>query len=246
MNAIEVFLIIAGIICVIVSVVMSFSEQSEKTENIIPTDLTDEQKNKIKQQVDGIIENQVNGLSEKTEAALDKISNTKILEMNEYAESVLGEINRNHNETVFLYDMLNEKAKEIKTTVKDVNNAKKQVEKIHAEVKESDDIVVNVHDKTDNDAKTVYENDGYADKDTKDTAKERLTALVKKNDDKIKSSDGRKKVNRQAEKLAPEMSNNEKILKLNEKGIAVKEIAKQLNLGIGEVKLVIDLYKGGK
>ena len=246
MNAIEVFLIIAGIICVIVSVVMNFSEQSEKAENIIPTDLTDEQKNKIKQQVDGIIENQVNGLSEKTEAALDKISNTKILEMNEYAESVLGEINRNHNETVFLYDMLNEKAKEIKTTVKDVNNAKKQVEKIHAEVKESDDIVVNVHDKTDNDAKTAYENDVYADKDTKDTAKERLTALVKKNDDKIKSSDGRKKVNRQAEKLAPEMSNNEKILKLNEKGIAVKEIAKQLNLGIGEVKLVIDLYKGGK
>ena len=43
MNAIEVFLIIAGIICVIVSVVMNFSEQSEKTENIIPTDLTDEQ-----------------------------------------------------------------------------------------------------------------------------------------------------------------------------------------------------------
>ncbi len=114
--------------------------------------MTDEQKNKIKQQVDGIIENQVNGLSEKTEAALDKISNTKILEMNEYAESVLGEINRNHNETVFLYDMLNEKAKEIKTTVKDVNNAKSGG-KIHAEVKESDDIVVNVHDKTDNDAK---------------------------------------------------------------------------------------------
>ena len=95
------------------------------------------------------------------------------------------------------------------------------MEKIHDEVKESDDIVVNMHDKTDNDAKTAYENDGYTDKDTKDTAKERLTALVKKNDDKI-------------------------ILKLNEKGIAVKEIAKQLNLGIGEVKLVIDLYKGGK
>ena len=68
-------------------------------------------------------------MSEKTEAALDKISNTKILEMNEYAESVLGEINRNHNETVFLYDMLNEKAKEIKTTVKDVNNAKKRWKK---------------------------------------------------------------------------------------------------------------------
>ena len=114
MNAIEVFLIIAGIICVIVSVVMNFSEQSEKTENIIPTDLTDEQKNKIKQQVDVIIENQVNGLSEKTEAALDKISNTKILEMNEYAESVLGEINRNHKKISMQYRNLQANIKKIK------------------------------------------------------------------------------------------------------------------------------------
>lgn len=53
-------------------------------------------------------------------------------------------------------------------------------------------------------------------------------------------------MNRQVEKLDPDMSSNEKILKLNEMGVSVKEIAKQLNLGIGEVKLVIDLYKGGK
>ena len=65
---------------------------------------------------------------------IDRISNTKILEMNEYAENVLGQINRNHNETVFLYDMLNDKAKEVKTTVKDVNTTKRQVERIQAEV----------------------------------------------------------------------------------------------------------------
>lgn len=242
MNAIEIFLIVAGIICVIVSVVMNFSDQSDKKEVTVSTDLTDEQKNKIKQQVDTIIDDQVNGLSEKTEAALDKISNTKILEMNEYAESVLGEINRNHNETVFLYDMLNEKAKEIKTTVKDVNNTKRQVEKIHAEVKASDDIPVDNNTDAVNESKQ-QEKDS---KDTKDIAKERLTALNKKNNEKIKSSDGKRKVNRQAEKLDPDMSSNEKILKLSEMGVSVKEIAKQLNLGIGEVKLVIDLYKGGK
>ena len=82
--------------------------------------------------------------------------------------------------------------------------------------------------------------------DTKDIAKERLTALNKKNNEKIKSSEGKRKVNRQVEKLDPDMSSTEKILKLNEMGVSVKEIAKQLNLGIGEVKLVIDLYKGGK
>lgn len=242
MNAIEIFLIVAGIICVIVSVVMNFSDQSDKKEVTVSTDLTDEQKNKIKQQIDTIIDDQVNGLSEKTEAALDKISNTKILEMNEYAESVLGEINRNHNETVFLYDMLNEKAKEIKTTVKDVNNTKRQVEKIHAEVKASDDVPADNNTDVVNESKQ-QEKDS---RDTKDIAKERLTALNKKNNEKIKSSEGKRKVNRQAEKLDPDMSSNEKILKLNEMGVSVKEIAKQLNLGIGEVKLVIDLYKGGK
>lgn len=242
MNAIEIFLIVAGIICVIVSVVMNFSDQSDKKEVTVSTDLTDEQKNKIKQQIDTIIDDQVNGLSEKTEAALDKISNTKILEMNEYAESVLGEINRNHNETVFLYDMLNEKAKEIKTTVKDANNTKRQVEKIHAEVKASDYVPA------DNNTDAVKESKQQEkdSRDTKDIAKERLTALNKKNNEKIKSSEGKRKVNRQAEKLDPDMSSNEKILKLNEMGVSVKEIAKQLNLGIGEVKLVIDLYKGGK
>ena len=242
MNAIEIFLIVAGIICVIVSVVMNFSDQSDKKEVTVSTDLTDEQKNKIKQQIDTIIDDQVNGLSEKTEAALDKISNTKILEMNEYAESVLGEINRNHNETVFLYDMLNEKAKEIKTTVKDANNTKRQVEKIHAEVKASDDVPADNNTDAVNESKK-QEKDSM---DTKDIAKERLTALNKKNNEKIKSSEGKRKVNRQVEKLDPDTSSNEKILKLNEMGVSVKEIAKQLNLGIGEVKLVIDLYKGGK
>ena len=242
MNAIEIFLIVAGIICVIVSVVMNFSDQSDKKEVTVSTDLTDEQKNKIKQQIDTIIDDQVNGLSEKTEAALDKISNTKILEMNEYAESVLGEINRNHNETVFLYDMLNEKAKEIKTTVKDANNTKRQVEKLHAEVKASDDVPADNNTDAVNESKK-QEKDSM---DTKDIAKERLTALNKKNNEKIKSCEGKRKVNRQVEKLDPDMSSNEKILKLNEMGVSVKEIAKQLNLGIGEVKLVIDLYKGGK
>lgn len=36
---------------------------------------------------------------------------------------------------------------------------------------------------------------------------------------------------------------NNKILELHNKGLSVKDIAKKLKLGIGEVKLVIDLFK---
>ena len=304
MVAIEIILIIVGIICVIVSLVMSFDNKEDNTGSDIRSELSEEQKNKIKQQVDKMIDEQISGVAEKTEASLDKISNTKILEMNEYAESVLGEINRNHNETVFLYDMLNEKAKEIKSTVKDVNNTKRQVEKIHAEVKNSEENAVCEPDRTDDGKEPAYEQAEHSDKNTKDIAKERLAALVKKSNERARTEDGTPKRNVQAEKLEnkttaktttaktataktttakktetkqpaktttkqttkqsagkgkdtekntdaadiqldPGLTNNEKILKLDSMGASVKDIAKQLNLGVGEVKLVIDLYKGG-
>lgn len=324
MTILEIILIIIGILCVVFSIAFEDKNKDEKEHEVLSTELTEQQKDKIKEQVNEIIDEQINGISEKTEASLDKISNTKILEMNEYAENVLGEINRNHNETVFLYDMLNEKAKEIKTTVKDVNMTKRQVEKIHAEVNSQDSASQdndkqsgNIQHNTENvivDDRTVANrmeadktdavrmNTGRADnirksdsKPTKDVAKERLVELVRQNNEKKKenveaaSNNQAKKVveaanksqdteepakakrtrtkttktatakttskgTKEAAKTSKEISfdevqfekgatNNDKILKLHELGMANKDIARQLNLGIGEVKLVIDLYK---
>ena len=42
------------------------------------------------------------------------------------------------------------------------------------------------------------------------------------------------------------IKNNERILQMNASGVSIKEIAKKLNMGVGEVRLVINLYKGGK
>lgn len=134
MTAFEVVLLLCGIVCVVVSFIMGNSEKDNASSDIITSKLTEEQKTEIRRQINEIVEEEVQNASEKTEVSLDRISNTKILEMNEYAENVLGQINRNHNETVFLYDMLNDKAKEVKTTVKDVNTTKRQVERIQAEV----------------------------------------------------------------------------------------------------------------
>ena len=79
---------------------------------------------------------------------------------------------------------------------------------------------------------------------TKDIAKERLAALVKKSNQKAKNAEDR--INTQADSLNKEYSNNERILQMNASGVSVKEIAKKLNMGVGEVRLVINLYKGGK
>jgi hypothetical protein len=171
MTAVSVTLIIIGIICVVLSIVFNFDKDNKESQGI-SSELTKEQQDKLRKQINEIIDAQILNVTEKTESSLDKISNTKILEMNEYAENVLGEINRNHNETVFLYDMLNEKAKEIKSTVKDVNITKRQVEKIHAEVKEN----VNKEEEL-NSAPELNEGE-----EVKDLARQRLEELVKKSD----------------------------------------------------------------
>ena len=39
-------------------------------------------------------------------------------------------------------------------------------------------------------------------------------------------------------------NNNDRILKLHNEGMSYVDIAKELGLGVGEVKLVINLFKG--
>ena len=41
-------------------------------------------------------------------------------------------------------------------------------------------------------------------------------------------------------------NNNERILALSSQGMSQVEIAKELGIGLGEVKLVIDLFRGGR
>ena len=50
-------------------------------------------------------------------------------------------------------------------------------------------------------------------------------------------------------KSAPDqeiVNHNESILKLYDQGKDILQIARELKLGMGEVKLVVDLYKGAR
>lgn len=135
MTIVEIILLAGGVGVFIASYFVGNKKEEKDKEEVVVhnTELSEEDKAKIQEQVDGIISEKMEDVSERTEAKMDKISNTKMLELNDYAETIMNEINRNHNETVFLYDMLNEKAKEVKNTVKDVNIAKKEVNRIAAQ-----------------------------------------------------------------------------------------------------------------
>ena len=288
MTAFEVVLLLCGIICVAVSFIMGDSKKKNKDDKDYDANLTEEQKEDIRRQVTDIIDEEMLNASEKTEVSLDKISNTKILEMNEYADNILGEINRNHNEAVFLYDMLNDKAKEVKSTVKDVNVTKKQVEKIQAEVTSA--------------AANPEEDNAYADKSgdksqhrsehefrsmTPEIVREIDMPVTSEYDDSQENDfygTGGADINDGMDMVSPQelmavsqmlgqdiqqniqqniqtvsaqdngmhdngthgLNRNDEILSMYESGMDSRQIAKELNLGIGEVRLVIDLYKSTK
>lgn len=233
MVALQVVLIVCGIICIILSFIIDNKQESEPISISIPDHLTEDQKKLIKQRVDEVVNTQIGDLGERTEAALDKISNTKILEMNEYAQTVLDEINKSHNEIVFLYDMLNEKAKEVKMTVKDVNVAKMQVEKIREEAVPNDLSMI-----ANDNSEMVFGEESSDNSDNSQSEIERLEnqislGIVPQNEPFSDDNDTM-------------LSKNEAILRLYKEGRDAREIARTLNLGTGEVKLVLDLYNSTK
>ncbi len=70
-----------------------------------------------KQHINDIIDETITYAMEKTERSMDRVTNEKMLAINEYSDTVLNEINKNQQEVVFLYDMLNDKHETLKNTV---------------------------------------------------------------------------------------------------------------------------------
>ena len=135
MTGIEVILLIIGAMIFAASFIFTSKSDTPKNAEIR---LSDKQKEDIKNQIMTVFDEQMENLSEQTEIKLDKLSNEKIMEMNDYSETILGEINRNHNEVMFMYDMLNEKKKEINNTVRDLNVVKKSKKRQNNRVKRPD------------------------------------------------------------------------------------------------------------
>lgn len=270
-----------------------------------------------KAQLTDIVDETVTYAMEKTERSLDRLTNEKMMAVNEYSDTVLTEIDKNHQEVVFLYDMLNDKHENIKTTVSEVDKkasevkqavrdaeltAKETKETLEAanrqalEVKEQAQAtsiqVESMAVKTESTGRTsaidrLKNMQEQADSSASDNADsfvpfepEKIEEVKVKGTKKRKSSKSKSKEESpfaNPEDLPPidltkvfdnsegktikdgpnlnlgtdvsgktmgGRNNNEKILELHNMGKSNMAIAKELGLGLGEVKLVIDLFEG--
>ena len=226
MDILEVILLIVGIVIFIGSFLLPAGRSDAGR---IDTDaakqeihgLIEEEMKTVRAQVQDKVEETSEDVVEKTERSLERLTNEKIMAVNEYSDTVLQEIHKNHEEAMFLYDMLNSKHANIKDTISKMDKAVKAVENKTAENKVAEDKTVT--DKT----------AGMVEEKIADTPK--TEPLIQ--------PENSPEIGFMGETVQEGQNNNEKILEMHRQGKSTVAIARELGLGVGEVKLVIDLYK---
>ncbi len=233
MSVIEIVLIIIGILVIIISCILVDRSQNNHTQIIgkslssLEESLTEEDKKQLMNKMNELLNEVTEETIVRTDDTLSKISNEKIMAVNEFSDQILEKIKRNHEEVVFLYNMLNNKEKEIKTAVRDIDTSKKLVQNIL---------------------------EGRSDQDNIQSFHTKSPSAVSEAPKSVSTQAGRLEVtgNTSADEQEPASANessvnsNKQILTLYSKGMSIAQISKQLELGQGEVKLVIDLYQGKK
>lgn len=226
MGIMEIILLIIGIAFLIASFFLPVGkEESPAIDKELTKEeirgLVAEQMEEIRSRVDDTVEEAVDYAIEKTERSLERISNEKIMAVNEYSDTVLSEINKNHKEVMFLYDMLIDKHTSLKNTASEVEKTAKEAKDITKEAKRA--------------SKEVQEATRNAEKIFPVFQPLQAETIVLESEEKISQEE---------ENLLDKSTTNEKILALHKSGKSKVDIAKELGLGVGEVSLVIDLFKG--
>lgn len=214
MGILEVVLLIAGIVIFIGSFLLPSGKESGINKEAAKEEikgLMEEEMQTVRSQMQDKMDETSEDALEKAERSLERLTNEKIMAVSEYSDTVLQEIHKNHEEAMFLYDMLNNKHANIKDTVSKMDKAVKAAED-KAKVKAEENVT-----------------------------EEQLTE-VQEPAETIEPS-GSPEIGFMGETAEEGQNNNEKILEMHRQGKSTVAIAKELGLGVGEVKLVIDLYK---
>lgn len=231
MGILEIILLIVGIIIFTGSFFLPFGgkestgiDKEAAKEEI--HGLVEEEMNTVRSRMQDKMEETSEDAVEKAERSLERLTNEKIMAVNEYSDTVLQEIHKNHEEVMFLYDMLNSKHANIKDTVSKMDKAVKAVES-KAENKTAEN--------------KVSEDKIVADKTAGTVAEEKTADTVQT--EPLTQPENSPEIGFMGETVQEGQNNNEKILKMHRQGKSTVAIAKELGMGVGEVKLVIDLYK---
>lgn len=244
MNNMEIVLLIIGALVFVVSffIPSGKGDSPEHSMEMVKDeigDLVDKEMERIRGQVDDTVEEAIKDSMERTERSLERISNEKIMAVNEYSETVLEQINKSQQEITFLYDMLNAKHDSLKNTASEVEQRVKEAESASREV-----------ETVTREAKMALRETESAAQMARQLVTPAFQAAAEENEEEACQPEQipEEVTDTQSQQELQGTENysnkNDKILELHRQGRSDVTIAKQLDLGVGEVKLVIDLFEG--
>ncbi|MDR0963593.1 MAG: hypothetical protein LBM60_03130 [Clostridium sp.] len=256
METFEIILLVGGAICLLISFFLPIGQTADEA---LSKDFLQEEVKKtlereadqMRSHVEGVTEEAIEYSMEKTQRSLERISNEKIMAVSEYADTVLAQIEQNHKEVLFLYDLLNDKQKSLKISVaqmqRSVKEAQNQEQVSTSSVAGNSDATSNNRTKPLLEIEKIRQTTGASTPTNVDALSQshrtaRTNSAVDMN--ALNLANQTSKTNDSASIDEGESRNqNEKIVTLYREGKSYVEIAKELGLGVGEVKLVIDLTK---
>ncbi len=231
MTTIEIILLIIGVVMMVASffVTEKLSNQdldkiaelsTEEMQRILERSLTDAQI-KVDNMVDQVIDHSIEKSMEVVERALDKETNEKMRAITEYSDTVLESIHKTHNEVMFLYSMLNDKHSEL---TKYAGNLAQ--------------LAIHLEELQENIQKTLEQSDDMI------SAAQTPAKPAKAPEPVLPKPEPKPEAPVIPQKAEDEaISHNQMILNMYRKGKNAVDIAKELGLGVGEVKLVIGLFR---
>ena len=109
----EIVLIVAGFAAIILGYLLpAGKEMDEEDKMLMEREIRELVRREVDQQRDTIedmVGDSVENSLDRTERAMERISNEKMSAIGEYSDTVINDIHKNHDEVMFMYDMLNDK-----------------------------------------------------------------------------------------------------------------------------------------
>lgn len=192
--------------------------------------------------IEEAIDNQIDASSDKVDRALEKETNDKIMAISEYSDTVIENMNKTHNEIMFLYSMLNDKHTELTGMTSNLQRLAADVRSLE----ENMQIAVQPQAPAVQPAQTPAPQPAQMTQAAALQSVQGKTASTQAEEAPVteKPEDAPQKPD-ETEKGTKDGLHAE-IRKLKKQGLTEVQIAKKLGIGIGEVRLVNGLYRGEK
>uniref|UniRef100_UPI0040560E4E DUF6115 domain-containing protein n=1 Tax=Agathobacter sp. TaxID=2021311 RepID=UPI0040560E4E len=226
METVEIVLIVIGVVFLIASCFVQerFAKKDiDALAKMSETELKmviDKQLSSAKKRAGESIEEMLEQSLGTAQRGLEKETNKKIMAVSEYSDTILENMNKTHNEIMFLYSMLNDKHVELTQFA----NSLKQI--TSQKIVSASNVNMVSEELMAEPSGELFGSEAFA------------------NDVYIPDDEKNIEYRIPSELYNADLNNkNERILALHKSGSSDVEIAKELGCGLGEVRLVLGLFK---